>query len=108
MLTKPTFDIFHPFVPGQTFRPYSRTCNDTPPTTPKRWVTKTVCGTYTISVFYAHLADNTIVQVRQTVYSLPGVPTITDTSPPYDTTKPITPPQVIGQGPICKTVTVYE
>lgn len=109
MLTKIAQPVFHAAVASRAYRPYSRTCPaPTPPTPPKRWVTKKVCGTYTKYAFYAHTSAGDIVQITQYVYTFDSYPTQIATSPTYDLSQPTTQPMNIGSGPYCMQVRVYE
>lgn len=110
MLTKTANQVFHPAVAARAYRPYSRTCPaPPPPIPPKRWVTKTVCGSYTKYAFYATQKDGTVVQVTEYIYNFGSAyPQQIVTSPAYDPSQPFTQPMIIGQGPYCMQVKVYE
>lgn len=109
MLTKTTREVYHAGVTSYPAQAYSRTCPPPiPPTPPKRWVTKTVCGNYSKYGFGAYDHTGAAIIVYQTVYVLPGMPPTTTVVPSYDPTKPTTTPELIGTGPYCTKVTVYE
>jgi hypothetical protein len=109
MLTKTAQTVFIPGVAGRAYRPYSRTCPPPPtPPPPKRWVNKTVCGTYTRYAFYATTKAGDLVQVQEVFYTFTDYPTQITTSPAYDPSQPSSQPVMIGQGPYCMQVRVYE
>lgn len=114
MLTKL---IQHVFVAGHAavpYRPYSKTCPAVPPVTPpKRWVTKTLCGTYLVRQYTVYLSLGGTATVQETVYTIPGLPdtAVLNSGPSPDKWSGVATPYplpVIGTGTICKTVTVYE
>lgn len=114
MLTKRSQQVFvagHAAVP---YRPYSKTCPPVPPVTPpKRWVTKTLCGTYTVYRYTVYLSLGGTATVQETQYVIPGLPATSvfnSGPPPQDWSGVATPYPlpVVSTGPYCKTVTVYE
>lgn len=112
MLLKPTSSVF---LAGQSkldYRPYYKSCPaPPPPPAPKRWVTKTVCGTaktYAIDYFNTSQSGG-IGHGQQVIYELPGLPTTATTSGvPYEHGAFIYPARLLHTAAFCKTVTVYE
>lgn len=110
MLIKTAQQVFVAGVAGRAFRPFSRTCPTPPPKPPpKRWVTKTVCGTYSKYAFYASDHSGNLIQVTEMIYEFGGeYPTQFVVTPTYDATQPSSQPMKIGEGPYCMQVRVYE
>ena len=113
MLTKLSSTVLVPGQPELEYRPYSKTCPTPPPVTPpKRWVTKTVCGTKEVYSFKAYLDTQygVIITATETRYVLPGVPTTSSTTGlPYTGYTVIDGSFVLlSTTPYCATVTVYE
>lgn len=113
LLEKALQTVFIPGQPALDYRPYSKTCPVPPPVTPpKRWVTKTVCGTKEVYSFKAYLDSElgVIKTATETRYVLPGVPTTSSiTGLPY-TGYTVVPGSLtlLSTTPYCATVTVYE
>ncbi|MES2347025.1 MAG: hypothetical protein V4641_05575 [Pseudomonadota bacterium] len=111
MLIKTSLNVFVPGQPALAYRPYSKTCPaPVPVTPPKRWVTKTLCGTYTVYLYDVYTPDLTmkVWHVKKTQYVIAGLPTTsTFQGAPPEPGFPTT-PVVAATGPYCVTVNVYE